>query len=51
MVSGNSVLFADEPLKDLSMKEASLVMNAFRAMVNNDKTVVITISELPVKVC
>ena len=45
IVSGSSVVFVDEPLKDLSTKEQAIVMSAFREMVNQGKTVCITLHE------
>jgi len=45
IVSGSSLLFLDEPLADLSIKEQSIVMKSLREMVNKDKTVVATFRE------
>jgi ABC-type multidrug transport system ATPase subunit len=45
IVSGSSLLFLDEPLTGLSIKEQSIVMKSFREMVSRDKTVVATFRE------
>ena len=45
VVSGSPLLFVDEPLTDLSVKEQSIVMNTFREMVNQGRTVVASFHE------
>jgi len=45
IVNGSPLLFVDEPLAGLSVKETSVLMKTFREMVNKDQTVVGTFRE------
>ena len=40
---GPSLLLMDEPLTDLDPKDIAILMNVFREMVNQDRTVVVTV--------
>jgi ABC-type multidrug transport system ATPase subunit len=45
MVHGPKLLLLDEPLNGVSMTESSILMNTFREMVNQDRTVVATMHQ------
>jgi ABC-type multidrug transport system ATPase subunit len=45
MVHGPKLLYMDEPLTGISMAETSVLMNTFREMVNQDRTVIATVHQ------
>lgn len=45
LVTGPNFMLLDEPVTNLNAKESALIMNAFRELVNQEKTVVATMHE------
>lgn len=45
LVQGPSLLLADEPITNLPARDAALIMNCFRDLVNQEKTVIATMHE------
>lgn len=47
MVHGPSLIFVDEPITGLGPRDTSIIMTgAFRELVNQDRTVIVTMHEV-----
>jgi ABC-type multidrug transport system ATPase subunit len=46
IVHGPMLLLVDEPVTGLAPKDAAMVMNVFREMVNQDRTVIVTLHQV-----
>jgi ABC-type multidrug transport system ATPase subunit len=46
IVHGPMLLLVDEPVTGLAPKDAAVVMNVFREMVNQDRTVIVTLHQV-----
>ncbi len=50
IVHGPPLLLIDEPVTNLDAKDVAIVMNVFREMVNQDKTVIATVHQVLCKI-